>query len=47
MGKKERMERIQNKIQSYQDQIMFIFFQVIMYVVDIGTDFYQAQEFKR
>ena len=36
---------IKQKIQSYKDQLMFVFFQLILYVVDIGTDMNQAAEF--
>ena len=40
-------QRIQSSLQLYKDQLMFVLFQLIMYVADIVTDTIQAEEFWR
>ena len=44
MGIKQRVE---SSVQLYKDQLMFVFFQLIMYVADIVTDTIQAADFWR
>ena len=36
-----------NTIKAMKDQIQFVFFQLLMYIVDIGTDVNQALDFWR
>ena len=33
------------RVMALKDQILFVIFQLFMYIVDIGTDIYQAVEF--
>ena len=33
------------KLIALKDQIMFVFFQLLLYIVDIGTDIKQAVEY--
>ena len=36
-----------NTVKAMKDQIQFVFFQLFMYIVDIGTDVNQALDFWR
>ena len=36
-----------SKLKAFKDQIMFVFFSLGMYIVDIGTDVWQAIDYLR